>query len=82
MNKHDDSKCFECSFCNDKFTRIGHLNLHISSVHEGKKPFKCEVCESKFSRNGGLNKHIALVHENKVLVVPDMKAGTVTFIDI
>ena len=25
---------------------------------------------------------IALVRDNKVLVVPDMKAGTVTFIDI
>ena len=35
----------EFIICVKGFSRKGHLNEHIVSVHEGKRPHKCSVCD-------------------------------------
>ena len=45
------------------FTRPGHLNKQIASVHERKEPFQCNLCDASFTQKGYLNEHIESVHE-------------------
>ena len=52
----------KCPQCDKGFSREGHLNWHVASVHDKKTPHKCP---KGFSRKGDLNSHVASVHEMK-----------------
>ena len=44
--------------CGKAFSRAGHLNTHINSVHNGQKDHKCDLCETAFSSKQMLQKHV------------------------
>ena len=51
--------------CDASFSRKGHLNGHVKSVHEEKKNFRCKIRDVVFSKKGHLNRHIESVHDGK-----------------
>ena len=53
---HQDEKPFQCSQCNQSFTRKFNLVQHYAT-HTGEKPFQCSQCNKSFSQRSNLVKH-------------------------
>ena len=53
---------YECSTCEEKFTKQKDLNSHIFSVHkerkEREKKYNCSFCDDSFSAIKVLKKHM------------------------
>lgn len=46
---HMVEQLFECSICEQTFTRSGNLKAHVRLYHKDENPFKCSVCKQTFS---------------------------------
>ena len=53
----------QCPKCDSKFSRKGHLNVHIKMVHDKIKDVQCPKCDYKSSQKSDLTKHIKQVHD-------------------
>ena len=62
----DNTKTYECDFCDKTFSRPDNVTRHIKAVHEGKKPFPCEECDKSFAEKRSLNHHMLSFHEEKM----------------
>ena len=58
----DNTKTYECDFCDKKFSRPENVTRHIKSVHEGKKPYTCEECGRNFTEKRNLEHHNESYH--------------------
>lgn len=54
---------YKCSKCEYKTNNLGHLNVHIRSVHDKIKNLKCPECEYKTDRTENMSKHVKQVHD-------------------
>ena len=52
-----------CNICAKSFSRSGHVNVHIHTVHEGKRAHVCNICDKTFAQSSNLKHHIKTVHE-------------------
>ena len=61
--EHPDAR-YECEVCGRKFTKKGHLKIHLSTVHGvgDVRTFQCDVCSRVFKEKGGLTRHLNTVH--------------------
>ena len=73
-----DGKPFPCVHCENKYTRIDSLNIHVRKCHgdqstsldESKERFLCDICNKTFSRKDVLNKHVKKFHLSLVEHLP------------
>ena len=62
LNKHKDSKSFQCKLCDKKFNWDSSLRSHMSAAH-GKiiRNYICEVCTHSFKDKSNLAQHMGLI---------------------
>ena len=53
---HSTERDFECTECDQKFTRAWSLKQHVIT-HSIIKPFQCQVCDKSFKSKGDLKEH-------------------------
>ena len=53
---------YACNQCENQFTSLGYLNVHIKAKHEGIK-YDCRECDQKFSSQNNLYVHNQSIHE-------------------
>lgn len=53
---------FECSHCQKKFERVGHLQEHVDSVHAKLKRHECPICHSRFAHGSSMRRHMSKGH--------------------
>ena len=55
---------FQCSICDESFTRKGNLVKHFRSIHGSEKKFhQCEICPYSFFYKSHLKSHVVSVHD-------------------
>uniref|UniRef100_A0AC35TSB0 Zinc finger protein n=1 Tax=Rhabditophanes sp. KR3021 TaxID=114890 RepID=A0AC35TSB0_9BILA len=60
---HTKEKPFECSICNERFTRNGSLKLHTLRKHTHEKTYNCTwECGKSFVSPALLNEHVRFNH--------------------
>ncbi|KAG8245922.1 hypothetical protein J6590_096496 [Homalodisca vitripennis] len=65
---HAGVKPHHCTFCEQSFLRLSHLQRHIR-VHTGERPYSCGQCPKQFARSDKLRQHYIIQHnDNRVKV--------------
>jgi len=55
---------FQCSICDESFTRKGNLVKHFRSIHGSEKKFhQCEICPYSSFYKSHLKSHVESVHD-------------------
>ena len=57
---------FPCEVCGRKFTQLGHMRVHVRTVHGfgDVKTFQCDVCSKVFVHKSSLARHLYAVHNS------------------
>ena len=56
-HRRNHVEIYQCSYCNNKYTRAFKLKKHIAYQHEGV--YKCEHCQDGFQTEAEFNNHVA-----------------------
>lgn len=59
---HKRKKTHKCSICNNKFTLMGSLTIHMRT-HTGERPYECTICHKKFIQSAHLSNHTTRKHK-------------------
>ncbi|XP_052895445.1 zinc finger protein 551-like isoform X1 [Anopheles moucheti] len=54
---HDEANSFECSVCQQRFSRSSYLRLH-QRIHSNERNFQCEICSKLFRTSSNLHAHL------------------------
>ena len=57
MASHTSEKSYQCSLCEESFSRIDSLKTHMEK-HSNKETLTCNICDKKCSTNGNLKQHL------------------------
>lgn len=60
---HAGVKPHHCTFCNQSFLRLSHLQRHVR-VHTGERPYACAQCPKQFARSDKLRQHCIIQHSH------------------
>ena len=61
--KSNNTEIRICTNCNESFSNINDLQVHIDKVHEGCKYYKCDICNKSFStEEDSLNHKVSYHH--------------------
>ena len=57
--------CFKCHICDEDFSTLHELFLHINRDHPVINHIQCNVCQTSFQTNADLNSHIVETHTHQ-----------------
>uniref|UniRef100_A0A182R9M6 Zinc finger protein 865 n=1 Tax=Anopheles funestus TaxID=62324 RepID=A0A182R9M6_ANOFN len=55
--KNDGEHSFECTICQQRFSRSSYLRLH-QRIHSNERNFQCEICSKLFRTSSNLHAHL------------------------
>uniref|UniRef100_A0A182MW32 Protein krueppel n=1 Tax=Anopheles culicifacies TaxID=139723 RepID=A0A182MW32_9DIPT len=62
--KSDEANTFECTVCQQKFSRASYLRLH-QRIHSNERNFQCEICSKLFRTSSNLHAHLKTHNEER-----------------
>ncbi|KAJ9588137.1 hypothetical protein L9F63_018495 [Diploptera punctata] len=63
----EDSKArFICRICDERFSRVVRLEMHVQEKHPGEKTHSCGICKKTFTKITALKMHMRIIHKGEV----------------